>query len=204
MELEFFIKGIAIGFSLAIPVGPIGLLLIRRTLTRGRIAGLVSGLGAATADAIYGCVAGFGVTLLSNFLLENSYVLRVVGGAFLCYLGTKIFLSKPSEKSPPAEGSTLVSYYFSTLVLTLTNPATIIAFAAVFAASGVAHTHGHYWFTVFLVIGVFCGSALWWLILSSIVSIFHGRFQSTGLTIINKVSGLLIAILGLTILISLR
>ena len=99
MELEFFIKGIAIGFSLAIPVGPIGLLLIRRTLTRGRVAGLASGLGAATADALYGCIAGFGVTLLSNFLLENSYMLRVVGGAFLCYLGIKIFLSKPSEKS---------------------------------------------------------------------------------------------------------
>lgn len=203
MELEFFIKGIAIGFSLAIPVGPIGLLLIRRTLNRGRLAGLVSGLGAATADAIYGCIAGFGVTLLSNFLLENSYVLRVVGGAFLCYLGTKIFFSKPSEKKLSPEGSTLVSYYFSTLILTLTNPATIIAFAAVFAASGVAYTHGHYWFTVFLVIGVFCGSALWWLILSSIVSIFHGRFESTGRTIINKVSGLLIAAFGLVILVSL-
>ncbi len=203
MELEFFIKGIAIGFSLAIPVGPIGLLLIRRTLTRGRVAGLASGLGAATADAIYGCIAGFGVTLLSNFLLENSYVLRVVGGAFLCYLGMKIFLSKPSEKRPSTEGSTLAGYYISTLILTLTNPATIIAFAAVFAASGVAHTHGHYWFTVFLVIGVFCGSALWWLILSSIVSIFHGRFESTGLTIINRVSGLLISAFGLAILVSL-
>ncbi len=203
MELEFFIKGIAIGFSLAIPVGPIGLLLIRRTLTRGRVAGLASGLGAATADALYGCIAGFGVTLLSNFLLENSYMLRVVGGAFLCYLGIKIFLSKPSEKRPSIEGSTLLSYYLSTIILTLTNPATIIAFAAVFAASGVAHAHGHYWFTVFLVIGVFCGSALWWLILTSIVSIFHGRFESTGLTIINRVSGLLISVFGLAILISL-
>ena len=119
MELEFFIKGIAIGFSLAIPVGPIGLLLIRRTLTRGRVAGLASGLGAATADALYGCIAGFGVTLLSNFLLENSYMLRVVGGAFLCYLGIKIFLSKPSEKRPSIEGSTLLSYYLSTIILTL-------------------------------------------------------------------------------------
>lgn len=203
MEVEFFIKGIVIGFSLAIPVGPIGLLLIRRTLARGRVSGLVSGLGAATADAIYGCIAGFGVTLLSNFLLENSYVLRVVGGAFLCYLGIKTFLKKPSEKRLAKEGSTFVSDYLSTLILTLTNPATILAFAAVFAASGVTHTHGQYWFTVFLVLGVFCGSALWWLILSSIVSIFHGRFESTGLTIINKVSGSLIAAFGLAILISL-
>ncbi len=203
MELEIFIKGIVIGFSLAIPVGPIGLLLIRRTLTKGRVSGLISGLGAATADGIYGCIAGFGVTLLSNFLLENSYMLRVVGGAFLCYLGVKIFLQEPSEKKIRSEGSTFVSDYLSTLFLTLTNPATVLAFAAVFAASGVAHTHGHYWFTVFLVLGVFCGSALWWLILSSIVSVFHGRFQSTGMTIINKVSGCLIAAFGLAILISL-
>ena len=203
MEFDYFAKGIVIGFSLAVPVGPIGLLLIRRTLTRGRASGLVSGFGAATADAIYGSVAGFGITLLSNFLLENSYVLRVVGGAFLCYLGIKIFSSKPSEKTLSGEGKSLFSDYLSTLVLTLTNPATILAFAAVFAASGVAHTHGHYWFTIFLVTGVFVGSSLWWLVLSSIVSVFHGRFESAGLTIINRLSGALIAFFGTAILISL-
>lgn len=203
MEFEYFFRGLIVGFSLAVPVGPIGLLLIRRTLTRGRASGLASGLGAATADAIYGSIAGFGVTLLSNFLLENSLVLRFVGGAFLCYLGIKIFLSKPSEKKVSKENENLFSDYISTVVLTLTNPATILAFAAVFAASGVAHTHGSYWYTVFLVTGVFCGSALWWLILSSIVSLFHGRFESTGLTLINRISGVLISGFGLVILLSL-
>ncbi len=203
MEFEYFFRGLIVGFSLAIPVGPIGLLLIRRTLARGRASGLASGLGAATADAIYGSIAGFGVTLLSNFLLENSVVLRFVGGAFLCYLGIKIFLSRPSEKKLSKETENLFSDYISTVILTLTNPATILAFAAVFAASGVAHTHGHYWFTVFLVTGVFCGSAMWWFVLSSIVSLFHGRFESTGLKIINRISGVLISGFGLVILLSL-
>ncbi len=203
MELEYLIKGIIVGFSLAIPVGPIGLLLIRRTLTRGRISGLVSGLGAATADAIYCSIAGFGVTFLSNFLMEYSYFLRVVGGSFMCYLGIRIFLSKPCEKSASKDGETFLSDYLSTLALTLTNPATILAFAAVFAASGFAHTHGHYWYTFSLVTGVFWGSAMWWLILSSVASIFHGRFQSTGLIMINRLSGSLIAIFGLIILLSL-
>jgi threonine/homoserine/homoserine lactone efflux protein len=99
MAISYFIKGILIGFSLAIPVGPIGLLLIRRTLTHGRMAGLVSGLGAATADGIYGSIAGFGLTLFSNFLMNNSLVLRLMGGAFLCYLGVRIFVSKPREKT---------------------------------------------------------------------------------------------------------
>ncbi len=203
MELEFFIKGILIGFSLAIPVGPIGLLLIRRTLTRGRASGLASGFGAATADAIYGSVAGFGVTLMSKFLLENSSALRVIGGAFLCYLGLKIFRSRPSEKTPSTEGKSLISDYVSTVVLTLTNPATILAFAAVFAASGVASSDGRHWNTILLVTGVFCGSATWWLVLTLIVSIFHGRFEPTGLSLINKISGSLITGFGLVILFSL-
>jgi threonine/homoserine/homoserine lactone efflux protein len=203
MELDYFVKGILIGFSLAIPVGPIGLLLIRRTLARGRVSGLASGLGAATADAVYGSVAGFGVTLLSNFLVENSDILRVIGGAFLCYLGVKIFLSKPSEKTPSGDGKSFFSDYISTVALTLTNPATILTFAAVFAASGVGHTHGHYWYTIFLVIGVFCGSATWWLVLTSIISVFHGRFESAGLSVINKLSGTLIALFGLAIFLSL-
>ena len=99
MAIVYFTKGLIIGFSLAIPVGPIGLLLIRRTLTRGRMSGLISGIGAATADGIYGAIAGFGLTLLSNFLFKHSVVLRLMGGMFLCYLGGRIFLSKPREKA---------------------------------------------------------------------------------------------------------
>ena len=104
MEINFFLRGIIIGFSIAAPVGPIGVLCIRRTLAEGKASGLISGLGAATADAIYGCVAGFGLTFISNLLIHQQMWLRLVGGAFLCYLGLKTFFTRPSKQSVPVKG----------------------------------------------------------------------------------------------------
>jgi threonine/homoserine/homoserine lactone efflux protein len=204
MPVNYFIKGLIIGFSLAIPVGPIGLLLIRRTLTRGRIAGLVSGLGAATADAIYGAIAGFGITLLSNFLVTHSIVLRLMGGAFLCYLGGRIFLSKPRERSTKGAEENILHDYLSTLFLTLTNPLTILSFAAIFAAAGVAVIPGEYYSTATLVLGVFSGSCLWWVILSGTVSFFHGKLDTTGILVLNKISGAIMAAFGVMIFVSLQ
>ena len=204
MAIDYFIKGLIIGFSLAIPVGPIGLLLIRRTVTRGRISGLVSGIGAATADGLYGAVAGFGLTLLSNFLFKHSVVLRLMGGAFLCYLGVRIFLSKPREKTTKGSEEGLLGDYISTLFLTLTNPLTILSFAAIFAASGVVVVPGEYYGTAMLVLGVFSGSSLWWIILSGAVSFFHGKLDSGGIMVLNKISGALIAAFGVMIFVSLQ
>lgn len=204
MAISYFIKGILIGFSLAIPVGPIGLLLIRRTLTHGRMAGLVSGLGAATADGIYGSIAGFGLTLFSNFLMNNSLVLRLMGGAFLCYLGVRIFISKPREKTTKGTEHGSIGNYLSTLILTLTNPLTIISFAALFAASGAVSVPGEPHLTGILILGVFCGSSLWWVILSGIISLFHGKLNTAGILILNKISGAIIAAFGLMIFISIQ
>ena len=204
MAIDYFIKGLIIGFSLAVPVGPIGLLLIRRTLARGRMSGLVSGFGAATADGIYGAIAGFGLTLLSNFLVKHSVILRLMGGVFLCYLGGKIFFSKPREKAAKGSEKGLFGDYFSTLFLTLTNPLTILSFAAIFAASGVVVVPGEYYGTAMLVLGVFSGSSLWWLILSGLVSFFHGKLDTGGILIVNKISGALIASFGVMIFVSLQ
>ncbi|MGC8658008.1 MAG: LysE family translocator [Desulfomonilaceae bacterium] len=204
MAIDYFIKGLIIGFSLAIPVGPIGLLLIRRTLARGRMSGLVSGLGAATADSIYGAIAGFGLTLLSNFLVKHSVILRLMGGIFLCYLGGKIFVSKPREKPTKGSDEDLIGDYFSTLFLTLTNPLTIVSFAAIFAATGVVIVPGEYYGTASLILGVFGGSSMWWLILSGLVSLFHGKLDAGGILIVNKISGALIASFGLMIFVSLQ
>ncbi len=204
MVIDYFIKGLIIGFSLAIPVGPIGLLLIRRTLTRGRMSGLVSGIGAATADGLYGAVAGFGLTLLSNFLFKHSVVLRLMGGVFLCYLGSRIFLSKPREKATKGSEEGLVGDYISTLFLTLTNPLTILSFAAIFAASGVVVVPGEYYGTAMLILGVFSGSSLWWIILSGLVSFFHGKLDTDGILVLNKISGALIATFGVMIFVSLQ
>ncbi len=188
MSLGFFFKGIAIGFSIAAPVGPIGILCIRRSLAEGMRTGLAVGLGAATADAAYGCVAGFGLTAISSFLTAQQLWLGLVGGAFLCYLGVKTFLSKPAEQAAVSKGGNLVTSYISTLFLTLTNPATILSFIAVFVGLGLGAAPG--WRTaITLVSGVFLGSALWWLILSGGVGAFRSRMTGTWMLWINRISG---------------
>jgi len=214
--LSNFLTGIILGLSIAAPVGPIGILCIRRTLAMGQGVGLVSGLGAATADGLYGCIAGFGLTAIADFLTDQSLWLRLVGGLFLCYLGVTTFLSKPADEkaagSPlTANTSTssgeavalprsLLSAYGSTLALTLTNPATILSFAAIFAGLGIVESGRDFASAGILVLGVFLGSALWWCCLSGIVSLFRTRFTPTGLRWLNRFSGLILLAFGITAL----
>ena len=202
MDLNFLLQGLIIGFSIAAPVGPIGILCIRRTLNGGRISGLVSGLGAATADSIYGCVAGFGLAFISNFLVKQQIWLHLIGGAFLCYLGIKTLLAKPANQAAAARENGLLGEYASTFFLTLTNPITIISFAAIFAGLGLASTRGNYGSAGILVLGVFMGSALWWLVLSSGVGIFRKKFNTNSLQWVNRISGLIITGFGLFALLS--
>lgn len=202
MEISFLLKGLVIGFSIAAPVGPIGVLCIRRTLADGRASGLATGVGAATADAIYGSIAGFGLTLVSNVLIAQQLWLRLVGGAFLGYLGIRTILTKPSERSSVAGGSGLVAVFASTFFLTLTNPMTILSFAAVFAGLGLAGTGGNYVSAGALVLGVFTGSALWWIVLSSGAGVFRTKFNPRGLQWVNRISGAIITGFGLFALVS--
>jgi threonine/homoserine/homoserine lactone efflux protein len=197
MGISFFLRGLIIGFSIAAPVGPIGVLCIRRTLAEGRASGLVSGLGAATADAIYGCIAGFGLTFISRMLIDQQMWLRIIGGAFLIYLGVKTFLSKPAEQSASAVGNGLVGAYASTFFLTLTNPMTILSFAAIFAGIGVANADENYSSAGVLVLGVFIGSAIWWLLLSGLVGVFRAKFNTRGMQWVNRISGIIIFGFGL-------
>lgn len=188
MALNFMLKGMAIGFAIAAPVGPIGVLCIRRSLAEGRQIGLVTGLGAATADAAYGCVAAFGLTTVSGFLVGQRWWLAFPGGVFLCYLGVRTFIGKPASQAAAVRGSGLLSAYFSTLLLTLTNPVTILSFAAVFAGFGLGVTPD-YLAAGTLVAGVFLGSALWWLLLSNGVALFRSRVSSTWMQTVNRLSG---------------
>jgi len=204
MEIGFLFRGLMIGFSIAAPVGPIGVLCIRRTLAEGRASGLISGLGAATADAIYGCIAGFGLTFISNLLIHQQMWLRLFGGAFLCYLGLTTFLAKPAESAAIIKGNSLLGAYGSTLFLTLTNPMTMLSFAAIFAGLGVGSQTSDYGSAGILVLGVFMGSALWWLILSSGVSMAGKKLNSHGLRWVNRISGFVILVFGLLALLSLK
>lgn len=200
MDLALLFRGLLIGFSIAAPVGPIGVLCIRRTLADGRLSGLVSGLGAATADMLYGCVAGFGLTFISGFLVGQQLWLRLFGGLFLLYLGIKTLLSKPSEQAAKAEGSGLLGAYFSTFLLTATNPLTILSFVAIFAGLGLANTNGSYASALVLVLGVFLGSAAWWLLLTGGVGLFRAKFNTQGLLWVNRISGVIITVFGVVAL----
>lgn len=197
-----FFKGLLIGFAIAVPVGPIGFLCLRRTLVYGRVTGLVSGLGAATADALYGLVAAFGLTAISTFLIENERWLQLVGGVFLVFLGLKTALAKapvndPECAPPPPPQRSLSAAYFSTVALTLTSPATILAFLAIFAGVGLGADSAGPLHALELVAGVFLGSALWWLALSSGGGFLRDRLHANTLHVLHVISGGCIAALGL-------
>ncbi|MCE2928079.1 MAG: LysE family transporter, partial [Candidatus Caenarcaniphilales bacterium] len=152
--MPFLIKGLIIGFCIAAPVGPIGLLCIQRTLNYGALSGLLSGLGAASADAFYGAVAAYGLTLISNFLIGQQFWFKCIGGLFLLYLGYQTYKSKVAENCASAKHKGLLSDYFSTVFLTATNPTTILSFVAVFAGLGLANTNADYFSASMIVFGV--------------------------------------------------
>jgi threonine/homoserine/homoserine lactone efflux protein len=199
----FLLRGFVIGFAIAAPVGPVGILVVRRTLSHGRAIGFVSGLGAATADAVYGGVAAFGLTFISSLLVSQSDWIRLIGGAFLLYLGLTTLLSRPAERAVAAGVRGPASAYGSTAFLTLTNPATILSFAAVFAGLGVTPTRGSYPSAALLVLGVFLGSAFWWFLLSGGMSLVRSRLTPRGLTLVNRVSGVVLTLFGIGALASL-
>jgi threonine/homoserine/homoserine lactone efflux protein len=197
MDSGLFLRGLIIGFSIAAPVGPIGILCIRRTLSEGRASGFLSGLGAATADALYGCVAGFGLTVVSVFLVGQRFWVQLIGGIFLMALGVKTLRAAPAERAAAASGAGLAASYVSTLFLTLTNPMTILSFAGIFAALGVAETGGDLSAAASLVLGVFIGSAAWWLLLSGGVGLLRERLSAGLLRWTNRLSGAILLVFGI-------
>jgi threonine/homoserine/homoserine lactone efflux protein len=199
MEFTFFLKGIAIGFLMAIPIGPIGIMCIRKTLTEGRLSGLIIGLGAATADLFYGCVAVFGLTVISDTLSDQRIWIRIVGGALLFFLGIKTFRAQPKDPKLKISGSGRLRSYFTVVVLTLTNPLTIFAFIAVFAAFGLGDGLS-FFSAVVLVVGVFIGSCLWFFLLTSGTILFRKKLDLVGLKWVNKIAGILIIISGFIVI----
>jgi threonine/homoserine/homoserine lactone efflux protein len=192
MDFSLLLKGLVMGFSIAAPVGPVGLLCIRRTLAKGRLAGLVSGLGAASADGIYGLLAGLGIGALAELLVSGQVWLRLGGGILLILLGLQTFFSQPALTPAAASSRGLLGDYFSTLALTLSNPLTILSFAAVFASLGLTSQGAYSRAVAGLVSGVFCGSAAWWLLLSGAVGLLRERITPVQMRWVNRVSGLLI------------
>ncbi|QDR79437.1 2A76: homoserine/Threonine efflux protein [Sporomusa termitida] len=179
-----------------------GLLCIRRTLAQGLLSGCFSGLGTATADALYGCIAAFSLTAIATLVLEQQFYLRLFGGVFLLYLGYTAFTAAPGEPTAKPGDKRLLTTYISAFFLTLTNPLTIMSFAAVFAGLGLGEAGGNYQAAGVLVLGVFIGSMLWWLALSSLVVLLRSRFDHKRLAWINRLAGIIIAGFGLVSLIA--
>lgn len=197
MDNLYLIKGIILGFSVAAPIGPVSVLVISRTLSSGQKFGFLSGLGATTAITTYSLIAALGLTFVSNLLLNQQFLFRLIGGIFLCYLGVKIYLSKPAEKGASAESESLFRSYLSVLFLTITNPIAILTFTGMFAGLGLAQEEVNYISSLQLVLGVSIGSAAWWLILSIGVSLLQNRINSKVLSWINRISGIIVIIFGL-------
>jgi len=203
MSTNFFLRGLIIGFTVAAVVGPISVLIIRRTLAVGRLNGLFSGFGAASADAVYASVAGFGLTFISTFLVSQRNILSIVGGFFLFYLGIRAILAKVEETDlGHTKSGNLLAAYGSTFFLTLTNPMTILSYTAIFAGLGLGDTHGNYASAIGMILGVFSGTSLWFLLLTSAVSLLHSRFNLKGLQWVNRISGLVLFGFGAAALIS--
>lgn len=202
MELSILLKGILIGFALAVPIGPIGVICIRKTLVEGRLNGLVIGFGAATADLLYGSIAAFGLTFISDILDDQKIWIRLFGGLLLLLIGIKLFVTRSIKNKIINSPAGILKSYFYTILLTLTNPITIFAFVAVFTAFGLGNNIG-YFGASFLVTGVFIGSCLWFFSLNSGVFLFRKKMNLTGLRWVNRVTGSLIIISGLVSLLSL-
>jgi threonine/homoserine/homoserine lactone efflux protein len=189
-EGALFTQALLIGLAIAAPVGPIGLLVIQRTLQRGAGIGLATGLGAAVADALYGAVGAFGVVAVIDALVGARVPLALGGGAFLLWLAWRIWHSRPAQDAAHARGGGALACFAGTFALTLSNPATIFSFIAVFGTLGARAQVSAPWT---MVAGVLVGSALWWLLLSAGVGALRTRFDARAMGWVNRLSALLLA-----------
>jgi threonine/homoserine/homoserine lactone efflux protein len=202
MEFIYLFKGLIIGFAMAVPIGPIGILCIRKTLAEGHSRGLIIGLGAATADAFYAGLAAFGLTFVSGVISSQHVWLSLVGGGILVFLGIRTFRAKRKDSIIPFDTKGLLGSYVSAFVIALTNPLTIFAFVAAFAAFGLGHVLTIISASI-LVLGVFAGACLWFVTLSFVATRFRKQLNSGGLRWVNRISGVLIMVSAVAVFVSL-
>jgi threonine/homoserine/homoserine lactone efflux protein len=200
--LELFyllVKGLVIGVSVSIPMGPIGVLCVQRTLNRGQLSGMISGCGAAAADSFFALVAGMGLGFLASFFNEQQIMLMLLGGAMLIFLGLRLYFTdviKTVRQPGRNRKSGLLGDFVSVFFLTLSNPVTILFFGAVFAGLNLLENAPKY-ASAILVSGVAAGALLWWGVLTTLVHAFRSKFRLRGLVMLNKIAGIIITCFGL-------
>lgn len=204
MELEFLVKGIVVGFLASIPLGPVGVLCIQRTINKGRFSGIISGMGSATVDAFFALVAALGLTYIINFIEEQQFFIQLIGGGVMILLGAKIFNTNPINqiRRHRRKKNRLIEDYFSVLLLTLSNPLAVFLFVAAFAGIGMVTVKDSSLKSSFIISGVFLGAMLWWAILTFFVDLFRKRFRLKQLWWINKIAGILVIIFGVVAMLS--
>jgi len=205
LDLQYIIKGIGIGLMASIPLGPIGVLIIQKTLQKGRLAGFVSGSGAAVADTLFASIAVLGLGFVINFIQAQEFYFRLIGSIFLVFVGLRIFLTNTIEqfrKSQAPGKRGMFGDFLAIFFLTLSNPIAVIFFGAMFAGASVFGDAHSAKIALYLLVGVLLGGALWWYALSTLVDIFRKKFRLKQMFWINKISGLIIAILGFLVFLS--
>jgi threonine/homoserine/homoserine lactone efflux protein len=199
MDFGVLLQGLLIGFSISVPVGPVGVLVIRRTLAEGFASGLTSGVGCASGMALYGSVIGFGLTAISDLLVRYQRPFAIVGGLFLIYLGYTIVRAAPPDPTNPLQRHNLLGAYASTFALTIFSPAVILYFLAILTSSDLLDRERSYATALVLILGVFLGALGWWLTLSGAVSLLRARLNARILRWANGFSGLAIAAFGVKV-----
>ncbi|MGQ0663724.1 MAG: LysE family translocator [Pseudomonadota bacterium] len=196
----YFLTGLIAGFLIAMPIGPINVLCVRRTLAQGRLAGIATGLGAALADSLFAAIAVLGLTFIAGILIAERFWISLVGGAALVVVGVRTLRAAPPPLNPAADPKSLIGDFTSSVALTLTNPVTVLSFLAVFAGLGVHADDEIEASDWVLVLGVFAGSSVWWLLLTGLVGLLHGKFTDAGLRWANRIAGAVLLAFALVVL----
>ncbi len=191
-----FLRAVIVGFAIAAPVGPTTVLCVTRTVKKGFRHGMLSGIGAATADSFYALIAGFGVAFIVNFALRHAEAIRFYGGLFLLYWGTRIILSKFVESDPLVKGDGFGGPFISTFILTVTNPMTLLAFMAVLALLGHGGIRGSYFDLGQWILGICLGSFAWWTIVCGVAHVYREKFDQKGMFLLNRITGVIVIAAG--------
>jgi len=197
MFLSLFLKGVIVGLAVSVPLGPIGILIIQRTVNKDRTSGFLSGMGASVSDTIYAVVAGFSITYIIDFIRSHELVFQVVGALMVLALGIHIFFKDPVTdlRKFRRKGNSYFQDFLSTFLITFPNPMVVFIFLAVFASSGIVFQMNDLSQAVSMVGGVFVGTNGWWLVLTSLVSLFRHKFNLRVLWWFNKIAGVIIVAL---------
>lgn len=202
-DVIYIFRGVLIGLMVSIPLGPMGVLIIQKTLQKGALAGFVSGMGAACADLFYATVAAFGIGMVVSIIQTHELVLQITGGIFLSAVGLKIYFDNPlkqirMKKTVSKKG--LLGDFLTLFFLTVSNPVAIVVFMAVFAGTSVFGEEPTFRIELFVLMGVLLGAGVWWYTLSALVNLFRKKFRLRVLVRINRISGFVIVLLGLLVI----